>query len=70
MIRRAAGGDTAAPGASQELDLEARVAAVEEAAIREAPARTGGSRARAARLLGLSRHGLAAKMARHGIAVD
>jgi transcriptional regulator with PAS, ATPase and Fis domain len=66
-IRRAAGGEPAPPQSSADLNLEARVAAVEEAAIREALARSDGSRSGAARLLGLSRNGLAAKMTRHGI---
>ncbi|HET9767845.1 MAG TPA: sigma 54-interacting transcriptional regulator [Thermoanaerobaculia bacterium] len=66
-IRRAAGSELAPPQPNADLNLEARVAAVEAAAIREALARSGGSRSGAARLLGLSRNGLAAKMTRHGI---
>ncbi|HEX6203217.1 MAG TPA: sigma 54-interacting transcriptional regulator [Thermoanaerobaculia bacterium] len=50
-----------------DLDLERLVAATEEAAIREALKRTGGNKSQAARLLGLSRNGLAAKMERYGV---
>jgi DNA-binding NtrC family response regulator/pSer/pThr/pTyr-binding forkhead associated (FHA) protein len=48
-----------------ELDLERITAACEIAAIREALRRTRGNRSEAARLLGLSRNGLALKMRRH-----
>ncbi len=39
----------------------------EEAAIREALHRTQGNKSQAARLLGLSRNGLAIKMERYGL---
>ncbi len=66
-IRAAASDGSPPAAAADDLDLEARLAAVEAATIREALARTGGSRSAAARLLGVSRNGLAAKMERHGI---
>lgn len=50
-----------------ELDLERLVSACEQSAIREALRRVGGNKAQAARLLGLSRNGLAMKMARHDL---
>ncbi len=50
-----------------ELDLSRLVADCEEAAIREALRRTGGNKSGAARLLGLSRNGLAMKMERYQI---
>jgi len=53
--------------ASSDLDLERLVATTEEAAIREALKRTQGNKTQAARLLGLSRNGLAMKMERHGV---
>lgn len=49
------------------LDLEREVAALEKSLIVEALGQTRGSRAAAAKLLGLSRNGLAAKMERLGI---
>lgn len=53
--------------AESELDLSRLVADCEEAAIREALRRTGGNKSGAARLLGLSRNGLAMKMERYQI---
>jgi transcriptional regulator with AAA-type ATPase domain len=53
--------------ASSELGLEHLVSATESAAIREALRRTAGNKSQAARLLGLSRNGLAIKMERYGI---
>jgi DNA-binding NtrC family response regulator len=50
-----------------ELKLTAVVGRVERTAIREALRRSQGNKSRAARLLGLSRNGLAQKMARHGL---
>lgn len=50
-----------------ELDLSRLVADCEEAAIREALRRTDGNKSGAARLLGLSRNGLAMKMQRYQI---
>ena len=51
-------------------DLDSRLAALERSVIREALDTVGGSRRAAARLLGISRNGLAAKMARHGMAAE
>ncbi|HEY0591512.1 MAG TPA: sigma 54-interacting transcriptional regulator [Thermoanaerobaculia bacterium] len=48
-------------------DLQARVDAVERAAIEQALAAANGNRSKAARLLGITRNGLAMKMARLGI---
>jgi transcriptional regulator with AAA-type ATPase domain len=53
--------------ASSDLDLDRLVAGTEEAAIREALKRTACNKSQAARLLGLSRNGLAMKMERYGI---
>lgn len=53
--------------AASDLDLDRLVGVTEQAAIREALRRTRGNRTQAARILGLSRNGLAIKMERHGI---
>ena len=53
--------------ATSDLDLERLVGGCETAAIREALRRTHGNKSQAARLLGLSRNGLAIKMQRHGL---
>ncbi len=53
--------------ASSDLDLERLLAATERSAIREALRRAHNNKSRAARLLGLSRNGLAMKMERHEI---
>lgn len=53
--------------AASDLDLDRLVADTEEAAIREALKRTHGNKTQAARLLGLSRNGLAMKMERYGV---
>jgi transcriptional regulator with PAS, ATPase and Fis domain len=53
-----------AQDASRELDLEQAVAALERRLILQALEQAGNSRSGAARLLGLSRNGLAAKMER------
>ncbi|HYG64093.1 MAG TPA: sigma 54-interacting transcriptional regulator [Thermoanaerobaculia bacterium] len=50
-----------------DLDLERLVGSCEQAAIREALRRTGGNKSQAARILGLSRNGLAIKMDRYGV---
>lgn len=50
---------------SSQLELSSLVANVERAAIQEALRRTSGNKAHAARLLGLSRNGLAQKMSRY-----
>jgi DNA-binding NtrC family response regulator len=65
--------EAAAPGAPppvETLDLEANVGALEARLIREALERSGGNRSQAARLLGISRNGLAIKMERLGIHVS
>jgi DNA-binding NtrC family response regulator len=49
------------------LDLEANLGRLESRLIREALGRAGGNRTQAARLLGISRNGLAIKMERLGI---
>jgi transcriptional regulator with AAA-type ATPase domain len=53
--------------AGSDLDLERLVAATEESAIREGLKRTQGNKTQAAKLLGLSRNGLAMKMERFGV---
>ncbi len=53
--------------AGSDLDLERLVATTEESAIREALKRTHGNKTQAAKLLGLSRNGLAMKMERYGV---
>jgi transcriptional regulator with AAA-type ATPase domain/pSer/pThr/pTyr-binding forkhead associated (FHA) protein len=58
---------TARVDASSELELERLVNNTEQAAIREALRRTHGNKSHAARLLGLSRNGLAIKMERFGL---
>lgn len=62
---RAAGLAEPRAEASSELELSSLVASVERAAIKEALRRTSGNKAHAARLLGLSRNGLAQKMSRY-----
>ncbi len=58
---------TARPAAASDLELRHWVGAAEEAAIREALQRTRGNKLRAAKLLGVSRAGLAMKMERYGL---
>ncbi len=53
--------------AASDLELDRLVAATERSAIREALKRSGGNKSQAARLLGLSRNGLAMKMERYGV---
>jgi len=53
--------------AGSDLDLGRLVGGTEQAAIREALRRTHGNKSQAARLLGLSRNGLAIKMQRYGL---
>ncbi len=53
--------------ATSELNLERLVASTERSAIREALHRTHGNKSQAARILGLSRNGLAMKMERYGV---
>lgn len=52
---------------ASDLELERLVAGTERSAIREALRRSGGNKSQAARLLGLSRNGLAMKMERYGV---
>jgi two-component system NtrC family response regulator len=53
--------------AGQFENLQARIDSVERAAIEQALAAAGGNRSAAARMLGITRNGLAMKMARLGI---
>jgi two-component system NtrC family response regulator len=53
-------------GAS-DLQLDRLVSSCEQAAIREALRRTMGNKSQAAKLLGLSRNGLAMKIERYGL---
>lgn len=57
---------TRVDGAS-DLQLDRLVASCEQAAIREALRRTAGNKSQAAKLLGLSRNGLAMKIERYGL---
>jgi DNA-binding NtrC family response regulator len=52
------------PETASELHLEKLVNECERGAIREALRRSGGNKSEAARLLGLSRNGLAMKISR------
>ncbi len=62
-------GPSSSDGAPFE-DLQARIDAVERAAIEQALAAANGNRSQAARLLGITRNGLAMKMARLGMMVN
>jgi DNA-binding NtrC family response regulator len=53
--------------AASDLELEHLVSGTEQSAIREALRRTNGNKSQAARLLGVSRNGLAIKMERYGL---
>jgi transcriptional regulator with AAA-type ATPase domain len=53
--------------AASDLELDRLVSGTEQVAIREALRRTNGNKSQAARLLGLSRNGLAIKMERYGV---
>jgi DNA-binding NtrC family response regulator len=53
--------------AASDLQLDRLVSSTEQVAIREALRRTQGNKSQAARLLGLSRNGLAIKMERYGL---
>jgi transcriptional regulator with AAA-type ATPase domain len=55
--------------AASDLELDRLVSGTEQVAIREALRRTTNNKSQAARLLGLSRNGLAIKMERYGIKV-
>jgi transcriptional regulator with AAA-type ATPase domain len=52
---------------TSDLDLERLVGSCEQSAIREALRRTHGNKSQSARMLGLSRNGLAIKMERYGL---
>jgi DNA-binding NtrC family response regulator len=65
-----AGNGGAAEPALDTLDLEKNVDALERRLIREALDKAAGNRSQAARLLGISRNGLAIKMERLGISVS
>ena len=54
--------------ADDSLDLDFRLAATEREIVSRALAVASGNQSLAARLLGISRNGLAAKIARHGLA--
>ena len=58
---------TARVDSGSDLELDRLVGGAEQAAIREALRRTSGNKSQAARLLGLSRNGLAIKMERYGL---
>jgi transcriptional regulator with AAA-type ATPase domain len=66
-VRHASLNTAARVDSVSDLDLERLVGATEQAAIREALRRTHGNKSQAARLLGLSRNGLAIKMQRYGL---
>ena len=66
-VRLATLGQEARVDATSELDLERLVATTERSAIREALKRTHGNKSQAAKMLGLSRNGLAMKMNRFGV---
>jgi transcriptional regulator with AAA-type ATPase domain len=58
---------TAKVDTASDLELERLVSSAEQVAIREALRRTNGNKSHAARLLGVSRNGLAIKMERYGL---
>jgi two-component system NtrC family response regulator len=60
--------EVAAPPALETLELAPNVSALERRVIREALDQAGGNRTQAARLLGISRNGLAIKMEKLGLA--
>jgi transcriptional regulator with AAA-type ATPase domain len=66
-VRRGSLTAAARVDSSSDLDLERLVGDTEQAAIREALRRTHGNKSQAARVLGLSRNGLAIKMQRYGL---
>ncbi|HEV3075534.1 MAG TPA: sigma 54-interacting transcriptional regulator [Thermoanaerobaculia bacterium] len=66
-VRRGGLTATSRVDATSDLDLERMVGDTEQAAIREALRRSHGNKSQAARLLGLSRNGLAIKMQRYGL---
>jgi DNA-binding NtrC family response regulator len=66
-VRRGSFSSGSRVDSSSDLDLERLVGGIEQAAIREALRRTLGNKSQAARLLGLSRNGLAIKMQRFGL---
>ncbi len=62
------GGDGAEDEDDDDMDLGAHLQRVEERVVRRALAKAGGNQTKAAKLLGISRNGLADKMRRLGIA--
>ena len=66
-VRRGGLTATSRVDAASDLDLERMVGDTEQAAIREALRRSHGNKSQAARVLGLSRNGLAIKMQRYGL---
>lgn len=66
-VRRGGLMATSRVDATSDLDLERLVGDTEQAAIREALRRSHGNKSQAARVLGLSRNGLAIKMQRYGL---
>ena len=68
-VRQGAGTSGVHIDHSSDLNLERLIGAFEQAAIREALRRAHGNKSQAARLLGLSRNGLAIKIERHGLKV-
>jgi len=66
-VRRGGLAATSRVDSTSDLDLERMVGDTEQAAIREALRRSRGNKSQAARLLGLSRNGLAIKMQRYGL---
>jgi DNA-binding NtrC family response regulator len=66
-VRQGSLGASTRIDAASDLTLEPLVGATEQTAIREALRRTHGNKSQSARLLGLSRNGLAIKMERYGL---
>jgi DNA-binding NtrC family response regulator len=69
-ILAAAGEAGPGPPAPDTMDLERNVEALERRLIAQALEQAGGNRSRAARLLGISRNGLAIKVQRLGLAPE
>ncbi len=67
LLVRSPEAEASGPPPAQGLALESHVEEVERRLISEALAKSGGNRSEAARLLGISRNGLALKMERLGI---
>jgi DNA-binding NtrC family response regulator len=67
VLEPAAAPDGTTPGENFDLNLQRNVDRVEEQVIRRALAQAGGNQTKAAKILGISRNGLADKMRRLGI---